>query len=62
MNDLIPKISIEDLSTLLGAAVGAPVDARELQGAVLRRPPPGTPPQLSAEDLFERYFKAARRQ
>ena len=61
MNDPIPKISIAELSALLGAALGSPVDARDLQDAVAKQPPPGSPPQLTADDLFERYFQAAPR-
>jgi hypothetical protein len=64
MNDPIPKISIQDLSTLLGAALGGPVRAADLHDAVLKpqQQRQGEPQTLQAGDLLEQLVRGARRQ
>lgn len=66
MNDPIPKISIQDLSTLLGAALGGPVSGADLHDAILK--PQSQQQQAAAGqaaqhgDLLEQLLRGARRQ
>ena len=59
MDEPIPKISIQDLSTLLGAALGGPVRAADLHEALLK-PQPREEPQRN--ELIEQLLRGARRQ
>ncbi|MDB5971312.1 MAG: hypothetical protein JWQ90_3762 [Hydrocarboniphaga sp.] len=61
MNDPIPKISIQDLSALLGAALGAPARAGDVHDAVLKQGQlDGEHRQPKAGDLLEQLIKNAR--
>ncbi|WP_428312645.1 hypothetical protein [Hydrocarboniphaga sp.] len=63
MDEPIPKISIQDLSTLLGAALGGPVRAADLHDAVLKpRHHDESPQPAHAGDLIEQLLRGARRQ